>query len=971
MANQNANIHEIPLQTQELCLNKFDADIVNYTGFNKNNSVFYGDVLSPFYKKNVQVHYNNRYIAPDGTIYFTGDDNNLYMQRKKDSEPKLLLNLENKFVTKEKIKYSGNPNFPTVLCYVDNSDGDMLCWDNNDTAAIVDKNGNLVANALSARPWRVNYRDGQDIKMCVRVKNFGRSDYGYAAVVGNSAMGVNIGNGRNIKGYFVYVDNQGLETLVYKTDYEFHTWNNNVFPTDRKVNCIYIKDENGNTITTYRYDQSQQKAVHICRDGTVTLFDNKALDSSGKYYNFGKVTHLNNLDTGGELTVTLNNNYITSNGIVRPSVNAGDFVCFENPYLGYSILLSDGTTISNTNGHEHIHKPIIRGEQDYRYVPEYTEQLTDRYKPYENNPGYKVIELNSSVKFYLDGVTIDSDGFPIHGHCVDIGEGFRLLYNNGALQGISIAQDYQDKSNGTLLTTFGTVDENSPIYNCGGFLGYRGIDKNFYKISKTNMPSLTIWNDRYIVLNSYAYFNAYDTLKMQPIHFASDYNDRCVFCNRTANSPTTSGAPASNISDFIARYCVPFVRGSGINANYTLLNATSISNLFMTSTGFNCPNIEMMDGYQYSEDDSTGWVALSCNCYGSDYVDLYYSKVEDGVNAKYLATYKGTETYFFYRRSLENTYYPITEEPIYIPSVFAEFKNGFTNQGIIQENNESFMQLYVSSSNPVFGYLLTSALEGITDAFIIQGRPFVIINRVIYQYDSNSGLISAIINIDDMKLIGYTPYQALFWSNTNKTFYSFTGDNTLNPIIQADEIENITANGYNPNTMSIYIVADNKLYLFTDNQLSRLEDQKYIDCFPLRDGLCLTTETEVVYLSYNKIDDYDCLPIILETKFYGNGKSVKSVNDCVYIRLFDNDMKNGKLKLTAKTLNEGTFTSEEKTFNINPSMWDKDSKTLFIRFQPKHQLCTGFLLKLQSDFAIASLQISETPETVQNSKYNI
>ena len=51
MANQNANIHEIPLQTQELCLNKFDADIVNYTGFNKNNSVFYGDVLSPFYKK--------------------------------------------------------------------------------------------------------------------------------------------------------------------------------------------------------------------------------------------------------------------------------------------------------------------------------------------------------------------------------------------------------------------------------------------------------------------------------------------------------------------------------------------------------------------------------------------------------------------------------------------------------------------------------------------------------------------------------------------------------------------------------------------------------------------------------------------------------------------------------------------------------------------------------------------------------
>ena len=49
----------------------------------------------------------------------------------------------------------------------------------------------------------------------------------------------------------------------------------------------------------------------------------------------------------------------------------------------------------------------------------------------------------------------------------------------------------------------------------------------------------------------------------------------------------------------------------------------------------------------------------------------------------------------------------------------------------------------------------------------------------------------------------------------------------------------------------------------------------------------------------------------------------------------------------------------------------KQEEQVLRGIQPKHQLCTGFLLKLQSDFAIASLQISETPETVQNSKYNI
>ena len=118
-------------------------------------------------------------------------------------------------------------------------------------------------------------------------------------------------------------------------------------------------------------------------------------------------------------------------------------------------------------------------------------------------------------------------------------------------------------------------------------------------------------------------------------------------------------------------------------------------------------------------------------------------------------------------------------------------------------------------------------------------------------------------------------------------------------------------------------------------------------------------------------NDMEIIPIELETKLYGYGNSVKAVNDCVYLRLHDEDMKAGKVEVSSKTLNEISKASQKKEFLITKDMWDKESKTIFLRYQPQNQAATGFSVHIKSPFAIATLQISSTVETVQNSSHNL
>ena len=72
MANSRANIYPVQLQGAELNLNKYDAEIKQYSGFNKNNSPFVGGCLSNIFTKDKTIegaNGENVYIDDNGDEY--------------------------------------------------------------------------------------------------------------------------------------------------------------------------------------------------------------------------------------------------------------------------------------------------------------------------------------------------------------------------------------------------------------------------------------------------------------------------------------------------------------------------------------------------------------------------------------------------------------------------------------------------------------------------------------------------------------------------------------------------------------------------------------------------------------------------------------------------------------------------------------------------------------------------------------
>ena len=77
MANSKSNIYPIQLQGAELCLNRYDAEIKQYRGFNKNNSPFVGGCLSNVFTKEEQIsggNADNTYIDTNGNVFLVKED---------------------------------------------------------------------------------------------------------------------------------------------------------------------------------------------------------------------------------------------------------------------------------------------------------------------------------------------------------------------------------------------------------------------------------------------------------------------------------------------------------------------------------------------------------------------------------------------------------------------------------------------------------------------------------------------------------------------------------------------------------------------------------------------------------------------------------------------------------------------------------------------------------------------------------
>lgn len=1048
MANQKGTLHSIPLKTMSLNLNRFNADIAPYEGFNKNNSPFFGNVLSPFYKVNVQGLGSETYVAKDGLVYYYGKDGNFYL--KSGTEGSLISNLNGKnFLQKEEIQGSGNELYSNILGFISYPKG-YVSTEDSSIALCSDREGNVnlihTSGYLRGQPFRKNIVHGSS-ELC-KIKTGEKVYYvrallkapnviGYVVCLQNRALIlfggadsdtirvellqgtalVSSGTNKENQSFFYTGDTNYPQyfTTVYGT-YDLSNTNSilNKTPISKSIKLItddsltvtvaasgltlshIMIDYNGN-VSFYGPEYKIQQADNqwrVCETGIVRGYEsNGTLVINVKGYNLiGDISNLSvSLLDSNNFSQYCSDAVIGAQSGTYTKITPGTYTTVETP-----ITVTEYIDVYIPNG---IGGYIKRSVPTSKVVG-YTKTQVYSGDVKTTIPGaYRVKLLDSQRSQTWESIPISSEGHFQGGLMTTIDDTFRVLYHGGVLQAVSIADDTE--TIGTLLCGMSEIDDASPISykktvrssdNVSYSELYYKDSKSWVRITATPTPeslgvvdnnnpdpdpvksnftrTFQILNDRYILLNTSVYFNCFDTTDKKWYHFASDYNDRCIFTFESKND----GVP-QNLADYLSG-CENWYFATAQGANYETLNRPFISTLFSPYVSAVPKKVKI-----------TKTFVQSCYTPDEEDVDLYRGKQADVGNAPdYIYSQTGligggssTNTNevstSYQNQKLVDTNYAFSFT--LTPSIFAKFISGFINQGIIVDNNHSYLQVFANTTKPVFAVNFVSQLEGVEAAFIIQGQYFVLISGSIYRYDPSTSAISAIVNVGDMTLLGYTPYQALFFSKTNRTIYTFIGDNTLSFLTQADEIEQIYSSVYNPNTCSIYVLASSGIYIFGNDQLLRLDFRGYTRGYSLGLGAAFVSDTDTMFISYTRDNkpswvqnDMKRIPIELETKFYGEGNNIKSVNDCVYIRLYDEYKGAGKVTLKCQTLNEGTWVSEEKTFDITSEMWDKVHKTLFLRYQPKYQEGAGFSVSIKSPFCIASLDISETPQTVQNSKNN-
>ncbi len=309
---------------------------------------------------------------------------------------------------------------------------------------------------------------------------------------------------------------------------------------------------------------------------------------------------------------------------------------------------------------------------------------------------------------------------------------------------------------------------------------------------------------------------------------------------------------------------------------------------------------------------------------------------------------------------------------------------GYSNNDLIDNYGTVCPIIYYNNTQKLYSYYLLSFIDNIKSAFALQGQQYGVTDDNILSFSISNGIVSNVNPIaykKNMMFLGTLPTSAVFYSKLNKTFYQFTGDSILSKMFEASDINEIKFVGQNPSSLSLWICTDTGIYVMSDTDMYKLDykvdNVSFCESFVIADGNDFDTEQNEYKHTTNKISLYDIgdnaveTPIKLHTKFYGVGAEQKATYDCWYIRLHNKDHKAGKLKLKVNTITNTSFETEEKTFDIEPSMYDGND-TIFIRYQPKYQSAVAIQLELESDIAIyqISLGVNTTDAVAQQSKFN-
>lgn len=352
-------------------------------------------------------------------------------------------------------------------------------------------------------------------------------------------------------------------------------------------------------------------------------------------------------------------------------------------------------------------------------------------------------------------------------------------------------------------------------------------------------------------------------------------------------------------------------------------------------------------------------------------INVYVAKVSEGA-AKYYSTLYFNSAGVFANSVIQSNYvgylYPVQADgntllPVALNEEISFLQN---NQALVTSGDTKYLAAHDSYKNIIFAYYLYNQGQ-LDNLFLIQTGFYGINGDYIYPITIINEVMSvgdAILWVGDLKYLGAFPLMALFWSELDKSIYVFTGDNNLKKLKEAYRINTIGAIYCDPARLTMFISTDIGLIVLYQEQVFLLD-------YPLIESsekIYYDNEKYVVgdnLLSFSFFAGSESQAIKIKTEFYGESRMIKSVNDCVFVRITKNDsITSGTVKIKAYTLTEKTSESTEQIYSISEKNFDTSGQCL-LQYQPQFQTGVGFAAELESDFPIAYMGISHQPEAIQ------
>ena len=478
----------------------------------------------------------------------------------------------------------------------------------------------------------------------------------------------------------------------------------------------------------------------------------------------------------------------------------------------------------------------------------------------------------------------------------------------------------------------------SIIYESEGKLKELYCEKNEDKLVNYSISG------NYVFFNTVGYYNTLNLETGELFCRSDDWNDRLV--------PIVNDKNTAKTGMFV----------SGWNVNAITLNKNAFSSQYSQQVSSYMAEISYMN-YRFLSVLNRQDLKLKHN------IEIYGSN-SPGENAKYISSIGfGSENQVVTYKdfSLEDTLYPQNTDNnmLYNLPVLFEAKESYINEMFVTDKKNSYILVKAQNKETLLGYYLFTETE-VNNIFLTQGQFYGVNDKYIYSVGLDNSVVSinsVVANKQDLMFLGAFPTMALFWSKLDKSLYSFTGDAILKKVKEAYRINNIYNVYCDPTRLTMIISTDIGVIIIYQNQTMLLEEMKE----PI-EHIYYDSNTYVLddtLLSLSEQEDYEPQNIKLHTEYYGVGSGVKSVNDCVYIRIAKGK-KNGFIKFQSFVLNDRSTASEEKTVDLPDSVFDPITNSAYIKYQPKNQAGLGFSVKIETTNPVVSIAIGHKPESIAN-----